>query len=142
MSKKRSKRRKMSRVDRMFYQLDREKMWREQDERCHYCKEKIGRDEATFDHVVPISEVGYQHSIDNCVVACEDCNQNKANKTDWVYTEPEMGELQKIAHDLIEAWKKQVDEDLKRFEFKFTSDTKGGYHKWVRYWTKRGKWDK
>lgn len=133
------KQRKMSKTDRLFYKLDREKMWEDQDRRCKYCKEKIARDELTFDHVIPISVTGY-HGLDNCVVACEDCNQRKANQIDWTYTEPERTEMEQIVHDMISEWSAKMDERMRRFEFSMTTDTKGGYHKWVRYWEKRGKW--
>lgn len=138
----RSRNRKMSRTDRMFYKLDREKQWEKQGKKCHYCERKLARGELTFDHKIPISVTGY-HGLTNCVVACWDCNQEKGNKTNWTYTGPkeELTELGQIAHDLIEAWKVEMDGRMKRFEYSLTTDTKGGYHKWVRYWTKRGKWD-
>lgn len=139
MAKRKRNKRKMSKTDRLFYKLDREKMWKDQGERCYYCKTKIARNALTFDHVIPISEIGY-HSLENCVVACNDCNQDKANKKDWTYSEPVRSEMDQIVHDLISDWEKRIDERLKRFEFSLTLDTKGGYHKWVRYWEKRGKW--
>jgi len=35
---------------------------------------------ATIDHVHPISKGGKKYDPDNCVVSCQKCNQNKADK--------------------------------------------------------------
>lgn len=131
-----SRKRRMSSVDRMFYKLDREKIWESQGRKCKYCKQSLALEDATMDHVIPISRTGF-HSVKNCVVACYDCNQDKADVAEYV-KEP--------WEKMIDEWKLRIDERLKRFEFKMTvvtpQDAKGGYTKWKRYWDKRGRWDK
>ena len=47
---------------------------------CHYCKKKLFREQATFDHVIPLSKGGYDKS-DNGVIACATCNSLKGRLT-------------------------------------------------------------
>ena len=49
------------------------------DEKCHYCKAKLGRDNHTVDHIVPLSKGG-EDSGWNKVPACVRCNSRKGNK--------------------------------------------------------------
>ena len=43
---------------------------------CHYCGKKVGADELTLDHIVPVSRGGCSNK-GNLVPACRDCNQKK-----------------------------------------------------------------
>ena len=47
-----------------------------QEGRCHYCREKVGREHLTMDHVVPLSRGG-KSKKGNIVPACKDCNTKK-----------------------------------------------------------------
>ena len=59
---------------------------------CHYCgKRNLVREEnpvtgrqpanmATIDHVMPLSKGGAKEDPDNCVIACQSCNEEKADK--------------------------------------------------------------
>lgn len=48
--------------------------------RCQYCSKKLGRPEATYDHVVPRSQGG-KTRWENIVIACVSCNQRKGGRT-------------------------------------------------------------
>ncbi|MFO7937927.1 MAG: HNH endonuclease [Kiritimatiellia bacterium] len=43
---------------------------------CHYCGKKVGADNLTLDHIVPVARGGCS-SKGNVVPACRDCNQKK-----------------------------------------------------------------
>lgn len=45
---------------------------------CQYCGKSDGK--MTVDHVRPLS-MGGKNNFENCVTACNDCNQRKANRT-------------------------------------------------------------
>jgi 5-methylcytosine-specific restriction endonuclease McrA len=59
---------------------------------CHYCgRRDLVREEnplngrqpanmATIDHVVPLSKGGAKEDSENCVIACQRCNEKKADK--------------------------------------------------------------
>jgi 5-methylcytosine-specific restriction endonuclease McrA len=47
---------------------------------CQYCGHQPAQDELTIDHVVPRSQGG-QSTWENCVLACLDCNQLKADRS-------------------------------------------------------------
>lgn len=47
---------------------------------CAYCGGYITYDEATNDHIIPVSRGGENNWI-NCVLSCGPCNTKKANKT-------------------------------------------------------------
>jgi CRISPR/Cas system Type II protein with McrA/HNH and RuvC-like nuclease domain len=49
-----------------------------QDARCLYCDSKLTLDNATADHIVPISEGGNNCQV-NLVVCCKDCNNERGN---------------------------------------------------------------
>ena len=127
--------RKMSAVDRAFYKIDRERLWKEQEGKCHYCKKSIKREEATMDHVIPIKNTKY-HSTANCVVSCGPCNQKK-------------GSQEKIP---LEWWEVFIQEGLKRLDRRVrlaeyriglyvgTEESKGSFNQWERYHMKRGRW--
>lgn len=122
----------MGRLARAFYVLDREKLLKEQGNKCFYCKKNLTKKTATMDHVIPKSKTKY-HSTANCVVACQQCNQKKAAK-----------EIKKIP---VEKWEwtlikglNDLDEMVRKIEWKFDDDSKGSYAKWKKYWTKRNRW--
>ena len=43
---------------------------------CHYCGKKVGRENLTMDHVIPVSRGGTS-TKGNCVPCCKDCNNKK-----------------------------------------------------------------
>ena len=47
---------------------------------CQYCGDYIGKNEATLDHVVPVSKGG-KSVWENCTTACGPCNSAKSDKT-------------------------------------------------------------
>lgn len=55
------------------------KLSRRHGQNCYYCKNYLDGD-FHFDHLVPISRGG-EHTLDNIVLACMQCNQEKYNKT-------------------------------------------------------------
>ncbi len=48
--------------------------------RCQYCRERVPRHLATYDHVMPRAQNG-KTTWDNVVIACAGCNQKKGNRT-------------------------------------------------------------
>jgi len=58
--------------------LRRTHWWRNRLERgiCHYCGRKVGRENLTMDHVVPLSRGG-KSKKGNIVAACKECNNRK-----------------------------------------------------------------
>lgn len=130
---------KMSRIDKMFYKVEREKIWISQDRKCYYCKKQLMQHELTLDHVTPLKDTRGHHSFKNCVVACDVCNQKKGSQLNWSPPPKNDWEL------MIDRWSKKIDERLKKFEYDLiyagTSKSHGSYTKWKRYWEKRNKWD-
>lgn len=47
---------------------------------CLYCDEQLIRNEATLDHVIPLSKGG-KTNFENIVTSCHDCNNRKGNQT-------------------------------------------------------------
>lgn len=43
---------------------------------CHYCGRKVGAENLTLDHVVPVSRGG-RSTRGNCVPCCRECNASK-----------------------------------------------------------------
>jgi 5-methylcytosine-specific restriction endonuclease McrA len=58
---------------------------------CQYCGDKVGS-EGTIDHVLP-SSMGGQTTWENCVLACFQCNSQKANRTCEIPNKPHDDEL-------------------------------------------------
>ncbi len=54
-----------------------QQMW-EKSPNCHYCGTSLSVEQATIDHVIPVSKGG-RNSPANLVVACLSCNHWKAN---------------------------------------------------------------
>lgn len=46
---------------------------------CQYCDKPVKFDRATLDHVTPLCQGGSDRHKENFVIACEKCNQKKAN---------------------------------------------------------------
>lgn len=82
-SKKRSRIRFISPIDKMFYKIDRNNILKEQKYKCHFCKVLLKETEGTMDHVIPKSKLKNYHSTQNCVVVCSDCNNKKGNNPDY-----------------------------------------------------------
>ena len=47
---------------------------------CHYCHRKVGAENLTLDHVVPVSRGG-RSTRGNCVPCCKECNSAKKSYT-------------------------------------------------------------
>lgn len=52
--------------------------WNMQSRHCHYCGEAKPWEETTLDHKQPRA-LGGKTNIQNCVMACLQCNRTKAN---------------------------------------------------------------
>ena len=52
---------------------------------CYYCEKKLTKDDATMDHVTPLSQGG-STTKGNVVVACKGCNTKKKDMTavEWL----------------------------------------------------------
>ena len=57
----------------------RRSIWKRDDYSCQYCGRKPDHDECTLDHILPKS-LGGETSWTNCVLACYQCNSQKADK--------------------------------------------------------------
>jgi CRISPR/Cas system Type II protein with McrA/HNH and RuvC-like nuclease domain len=137
--------RRISAVDRLFYKIDREKIWNAQGKKCKYCNSVISRKQATMDHIIPLSIIK-RHSVTNCVVACDSCNQQKGSNVNWECAASN-NNSRPLEHweQMIVDFGKTLDERIKRFEYDLiatnTRTTKGSFSKWKRYWEKQGKWN-
>jgi len=49
---------------------------------CYYCGYSLTLNDSTLDHVLPVSKGG-TNRLDNLVLACYECNQEKADKIVW-----------------------------------------------------------
>jgi 5-methylcytosine-specific restriction endonuclease McrA len=120
-----------------FYRLDREKILRDQNNKCFYCKTLLTKKTATLDHVIPVKDTKQPRwvSTNGCVVACERCNSRKghAPKEDLVLKDWEIF----LAEGLS-----RIEERTRQAEYALSFDAKGGYRKWTKYWEKRGRWNK
>lgn len=65
---------------------------------CQYCSRSPGTEELTIDHVIPRS-VGGKTTWDNCVLACIECNSNKADRV------PECTKVLDRVKDKNDNWK-------------------------------------
>jgi 5-methylcytosine-specific restriction endonuclease McrA len=57
----------------------RRSIWKRDDYMCQYCGRKPAHDECTLDHIVPRS-LGGETNWTNCVLACYQCNSQKADR--------------------------------------------------------------
>jgi 5-methylcytosine-specific restriction endonuclease McrA len=60
--------------------FSRENVYARDKAKCQYCRNKVTRTEATYDHVVPRS-LGGRTNWDNIVISCKGCNQKKGGRT-------------------------------------------------------------
>jgi len=60
--------------------FSRENVYARDSGRCQYCRTRVTRAEATYDHVVPRSQGG-KTNWENIVIACVPCNQRKGGRT-------------------------------------------------------------
>ena len=44
---------------------------------CHYCGQKVGAEQLTLDHIVPVAREGKSNK-GNCVPCCDACNKDKS----------------------------------------------------------------
>lgn len=133
---KRGTRRKMSKVDRIFYKNDRERIWKEQNYKCYYCPKVLKLKETTLDHVIPISKIGFCHSTLNAVVACVDCNSKKGNSEHYEYVPEVVTGFEKDLNDMME----RLDERIKRAQYALSFKTFGSYRRWKKHHEKNGRW--
>ncbi|MFO0904803.1 MAG: HNH endonuclease [Pirellulales bacterium] len=75
------------RVPRNVVTFSRRNLYRRDQYTCQYCGAQPGSEELTIDHVLPRSRGGTS-TWENCVLACLDCNQRKANRTPVEATMP------------------------------------------------------
>lgn len=129
---------KISKEDRVFYKLERDRLWRKQKGICYHCPEYVPFNESTMDHITPVSLIGNQHSFDNCVMACRRCNLEKGNDPDWVYEPPKEPEWM----GMINEWAAQTEQRIRQLERRWDKKPLGSFNKWQKYWTKRGRWSK
>jgi len=61
-------------------QFNRRSIYRRDNSTCQYCGEKKKNDELSLDHIVPRCQGG-KTNWENIVVACVDCNSQKAGRT-------------------------------------------------------------
>lgn len=68
------------RVPKNVVTFSRRNLYRRDQYTCQYCGAQPGSEELTIDHVQPRSRGGTS-TWENCVLACLECNQRKANRT-------------------------------------------------------------
>lgn len=59
---------------------ERRAIWERENRRCGYCGLKIGINEVTIDHKIPISRGG-PDCLDNMICCCKGCNEYKSDRT-------------------------------------------------------------
>ena len=60
--------------------FSRENVYARDQGKCQYCRRRVSRAEATYDHVIPRSQGGGTN-WENIVIACVPCNQHKGGRT-------------------------------------------------------------
>lgn len=58
-------------------------LWKRGHQHCAYCGRPLSFKETTLDHIVPTSKGG-PNVLANVQIACQGCNSDKADKTDYV----------------------------------------------------------
>jgi 5-methylcytosine-specific restriction endonuclease McrA len=132
----------ITRVDRLFYKLTREKKLEEQGYRCYYCGEQLSRRDATLDHVTPLASTNHHyHQDSNTVACCEKCNKEKGRKTvDEFLEERErsMDHFDRVLREICQ----RLEERVRQAEWRLDFKPMGSFNKWVKFHEKRGKWPK
>jgi 5-methylcytosine-specific restriction endonuclease McrA len=93
--------------------------------RCQYCGLRVGRDEFTYEHVIP-RVLGGRTCWENIVVACVACNQKKAGRT------PEQAGMRLLSKPV----RPRTLPELPR-EIRFTEGMPESWREWIRnsvYW--------
>jgi 5-methylcytosine-specific restriction endonuclease McrA len=94
--------------------------------KCQYCRRKVSRAEATYDHVVPRSQGGGTN-WENIVIACVPCNQHKGGRT------PEQAHLRLERTPVRPTWLP----DTLRLTFTWDKGMPEAWKNWLRdltYW--------
>ena len=60
--------------------FSRENVYARDHGKCQYCAERVSRQDATYDHVVPRAQGGHT-TWENVVICCFGCNQRKGGRT-------------------------------------------------------------
>jgi len=68
------------RAKRRTVRFSRENVYARDGMRCQYCRQRVPRHEATYDHVIPRAHGG-RTTWENVVIACFPCNQRKGGRT-------------------------------------------------------------
>lgn len=74
------------------------------DYRCGYCLQKFDEDNLWLEHIVGVGEGG-PHRIENCIPACQKCNQQKGDKTLWEFQQITVEDLFQRMADFIKEQK-------------------------------------
>lgn len=79
----------------------RRRLWEAQGGKCYYCAKptafivrkhgSLRKNEATLDHVIPLSKGGRMAPTINCVVACNQCNSERGNRDARIFLLEKMG---------------------------------------------------
>lgn len=129
-----SKRRRfISKADKIFYKLERERLWIKQNKRCKYCNRILVQSEITLDHVIPIAYQPY-HTYNNTVVACVSCNVNKGCKLNW-----DADDFSKRINEMHDRMEMRIR--LAEYRLDINKNTKGmTFKKWNNFQSKKGKY--
>lgn len=68
----------------LWKKLYRLEAYRKQKGFCYYCNKEVEQKKATADHLIPL-QLGGSTERDNIVMACNSCNQLKANLAPNIY---------------------------------------------------------
>jgi 5-methylcytosine-specific restriction endonuclease McrA len=82
--------------------FSRKNLYRRDSFTCQYCGKRPGAEDLTIDHVTPRSRGG-RTSWENCVLACVECNKQKANRP------PEEAGMRLVRHPTAPQWSWDVE---------------------------------
>ena len=76
-------------------------LWERQGGKCYYCAQPtafierkhgtLRKNEATLDHIIPLASGGRKAPTLNCVVACNQCNQERGTTDARIFLLQKMG---------------------------------------------------
>jgi len=69
----------------LITKMIRKTLFKRDGKNCAYCNRVLNHRMATVDHVIPTSKSGSRSSLFNMVLACADCNNEKADKDLMAY---------------------------------------------------------